>query len=406
MYELSPATPKKTWGVAGAIVFVDRAYVRQLVSGILEKEFKNPEKRRIHEYPDRLNYACPVCGDSDDERKKRGNLYLNRLYHICFNCGSKMTLDRLCRRFDMQVDPGRKLEMIEFLNAQMRVSDYQDEIDQFDLSKLIGMGELESALRSGEHGITDFAPVQPGGGVSAYLSDRMIVGAMRDNIYQAKYWHDAHRFDHIICLLNRRGDRVLSMQIRNLRQGKRRMFKVFTYESIYKWVHGRDASEDLDVGALVTFNKLGHYFNILNIDFSSEITIFEGYLDSLFFPNSIGVIGVNTSMRFLEQNSGLQIRYFFDNDAAGHKKSEEKLRQGHRVFLWGKLFERVVAMKPGADPYRLMHRISKVKDLNDLCVLAGGSCARFGMADHFSSDIFDLSYLPKRQPRPSARPFR
>jgi hypothetical protein len=378
---------------------VDKSYVRQLVSGILEKEFKSPEKRRIHEYPDRLNYACPVCGDSKDDRKKRGNLYLNRLYHICFNCGSKMTLDRLCRRFEMQVDPEKKLEMIEFLNSQIHVSDYQDEVDEFDLAKLFHIDELTAVLRTGEHGITDFAPVQPGGGVSAYLSDRMINDGLRANIYQAKYWYDDHRFDYILCLLNRKGDRVLSMQIRNLKQGKRRMFKIYNYESLYTWVHGRDASEDLDVNMLVTFNKLSYYFNILNVDFSSEITIFEGYLDSLFFPNSIGVIGVNTSMRFLEQNSGLQIRYFFDNDSAGHAKSEEKLRQGYKVFLWRKLFDHVVAMKRGADPYKLMHRISKVKDLNDLCVLTGGSCAKLGMPEHFSSDLFDLSYLPKRQAR-------
>jgi len=387
---------------------VDKAYIKQLVTAILEKEFKAGEKRRVHEYPDRLNYACPVCGDSNDDRKKRGNLYLNRLYHICFNCGAKMTLDRLCRRFDMRMDPERKLEMIEFLNSQIQVSDYQDEMDSFDFGQLIHVDDLSVALRSGEHGITEFAPVQPGGAVDAYLSDRMIVGKMRDNIYQAKYWFGGSRFEYIMCLLNRRGDRVLSMQIRNLKQGKRRMFKIYNFEALYRWVHGSEASEDLDVNMLVTFNKLSYYFNILNVDLMSEITIFEGYLDSLFFHNSIGVIGVNTSMRFLEENSGLQIRYFFDNDPAGHKKTEEKLRAGHKVFLWRRLFDLVVAMKPDADPYKLMHRISKVKDLNDLCVLSGGSCARLRMQDHCSSDLFDLSYVPKRAytPRQGGKTFR
>jgi len=281
-------------------------------------------------------------------------------------------------------------------------------MDSFDFSQLIHVDDLSVALRSGEHGITEFAPVQPGGAVDAYLSDRMIVGKMRDNIYQAKYWFGGSRFEYIMCLLNRRGDRVLSMQIRNLKQGKRRMFKIYNFEALYRWVHGSEASEDLDVNMLVTFNKLSYYFNILNVDLMSEITIFEGYLDSLFFHNSIGVIGVNTSMRFLEENSGLQIRYFFDNDPAGHKKTEEKLRAGHKVFLWRRLFDLVVAMKPDADPYKLMHRISKVKDLNDLCVLSGGSCARLRMQDHFSSDLFDLSYVPKRAytPRQGGKTFR
>ena len=76
----------------------------------------------------------------------------------------------------------------------------------------------------------------------------------------------------------------------------------------------------------------------MNVDFGNTITVFEGYLDSLFFPNSIGLVGVNTDYRFLENND-LDIQYFFDNDDAGFKKSEEKLKEGFSVFLWKKLFE-------------------------------------------------------------------
>ncbi len=376
---------------------MDRKIIVSLVRQILEKEFKSPEKRRIHEYADRLNYACPVCQDSKDDRKKRGNLYLNRLYHICFNCGSKMTLDRLCRQFDLSMDPSTKLEMVEYLNSQIQVSDYQDEMDEFDFSALVSMGDLERVLSSRDHGISDFRPVRAGGPVSAYLSDRMITGNMRDNIYEARYWFGTHSYEDIMCLLNRRGDRVISMQIRNLKSGKRRMFKIYNYEALRKWVLPAE-SEELDVNTLVTLNKLSYYFNIFNVDFSREITIFEGYLDSLFFPNSIGVIGVNTSMKFLEVNSGLSIRYFFDNDAAGHRKAEQKLTQGFSVFLWKKLFDFVVAMKPASDPYRLMHRISKVKDLNELRTVSGDTFPKLGLEEHFSADAFDISYIPKRIP--------
>lgn len=381
---------------------MEKSYIKTLVQQVLDKEFKSTEKRRIREYADRLNYACPVCGDSDDDRKKRGNLYFNRLFHVCFNCGAKMTIDRLCRRFDQPIDPSAKLEMIEYLNSQVTVSDYHDNVEDFDMSSLIGMADLTAALSSGENGISDFAPVSPGGLVGSYLAERMIAGPLLSNIYQAKYWYDDARYENVICLLNRRGDRVMSMQIRNLKGGKRRMFKVYNFEALHKWVTGRPDADDLDVGRLVLLNKLSYYFNILNVDFSRDLTVFEGYLDSLFMPNSIGVIGVNTSMSFLESNTGLSLRYFFDNDPAGHRKTEEKLRQGHRVFLWRKLFDYVVSQKQGADPYRLMHRISKVKDLNDLCKLAGQSLPKLRLDDHFSRDQFDLQYVPRRA-RPMAR---
>ena len=391
-----------------AIIPVDRSYIKKLVAEVLEREFRPGEKRRVLEYPDRLNYACPLCGDSQDDRKKRGNLYLNRLYHICFNCGAKMTLDRMCARFGVQVDLDRKIEMADFISSQSRAADPQDDAEWFDSSRLFLLDDLARALSSGEHGISGFGPVQPGGEVSAYLADRMIVGRMRDNIYQAWYRTDKWRSEPILCLLNRKGDRVISVQVRNLKQGRRRMFKVYNYEALYRWVNGAEAAEELYAGQLATLNKLSYYFNIMNVDFAQEVTVFEGYLDSLFFPNSIGVIGVNTSTSFLEGSSGARVRYFFDNDAAGHKKSEEKLREGHPVFLWGRLFEHVVGMKPGADPYKLMHRISKVKDLNELCVLTGGSCARLAMDKHFSSDVYDLRHIPKRagasRGRPRSRP--
>ena len=79
---------------------------------------------------------------------------------------------------------------------------------------------------------------------------------------------------------------------------------------------GKDIEQEMN--QLVVYNKLSYYFNILNIDFSQKITVFEGYLDSLFYPNSIGLVGVNTDSRFLENNN-LDLQFFFDNDEAGFK---------------------------------------------------------------------------------------
>ena len=88
----------------------------------------------------------------------------------------------------------------------------------------------------------------------------------------------------------------------------------------------------------VTKNSFMLFTYVLNVDFEKPITIFEGYLDSLFYPNSIGVVGVNTDLRFLENNN-LDLQYFFDNDKAGFDKSEEKIKDGGKVFLWNKLID-------------------------------------------------------------------
>jgi hypothetical protein len=172
------------------------------------------------------------------------------------------------------------------------------------------------------------------------------------------------------------------------------MFKIYNYENLLEWVnHGKEAV-DLDMSELVIYNKLSYYFNIMNIDFNKQITVFEGYLDSLFYPNSIGLVGVNTDYRFLESN-GFDIQYFFDNDEAGFKKSEEKINEGFSVFLWRKLLNDIVDKKKSPDPYKLFHRIVKVKDINKLAELVADPYKSLSLKDYFSRDVLDMKWIPK-----------
>ena len=57
------------------------------------------------------------------------------------------------------------------------------------------------------------------------------------NIYQAKYWKNEDESEWIIVMLNRRDDKVLGIQVRNLKEGKRRMFKIYNYENLLEWIN-------------------------------------------------------------------------------------------------------------------------------------------------------------------------
>ena len=348
------------------------------------------------DYNDRFNVACPYCGDSHkNNHAKRGNLYLNRLIFICFNCDKKTTLDKMCKDFNEQIDPDKKLEMIEHLNSVRTYSDYEGDFVDAKFDDLIDLSELERVFSQDLTPISDFKPIQVNGGVYKYLIGRGIPAEFHKNIYQAKFWKNEDEHEWIIVMLNRRDDKVLGLQIRNLKEGKRRMFKIYNYENLTEWINiGKEIENELDINQLVVYNKLSYYFNILNVDFSRRITVFEGYLDSLFFPNSIGLVGVNTDYRFLE-NEDLEIQYFFDNDEAGYKKSEEKLKGGYPIFLWKKLFEDIVDKKNSYDPYALLHRVSKVKDINKLSTLVPNPYKKLELQNYFSKDILDLKWIPK-----------
>jgi hypothetical protein len=375
---------------------MDKVYITGLIKSILSQEFRSTEKQRIHEYHDRINCCCPICGDSKDEYKKRGNLYFNRLIFVCFNCGIKISFDRLCKRFNQQIDPDKKMEIVKHLDANITYKDYQDDVFDADFDDLLSIELLDTVFNSGDLIITDFTPIQRNSIVYKYLLARGINESLHINLYQAKYWYSDTRYENVICFLNKNKEKVLGMQIRNLKEGKKRMFKIYNYESLYKLIHSVDDIDSLSINQVILYNKLSYYFNILNVEFTYPITIFEGYIDSLFYPNALGVVGVNTDFSFLEKNN-LDIRYFFDNDEAGFDKSSEKIKEGYPVFLWRKLFDFIVSSKKTEDPYKLMDRISKIKDLNKLASIIEKPYSKLGLENFFSEDVLDLKYIPKKK---------
>lgn len=378
---------------------MDKSYIIELVRKIVNKEFHSKTESGVIEHDGRIQFRCPYCHEGKTKTKKRGNIYLDKFLFLCFRCDKKTTFDKLCKDFNEQIDPQKKLEMIEHLNSVMTYSDYEGDFMDAKLDDLIEFSDLERVFSQNLTPINDFKPIQTNGGVYKYLINRGIPPELHKNIYQAKWWKNDDESDWIIIMLNRRGNKILGMQIRNLKEGKRRMFMIYNYESLLEWVNlGYETKKELDINQLVVYNKLSYYFNILNVDFSSTITVFEGYLDSLFYPNAIGLVGINTDYRFLENNE-LEIQYFFDNDEAGYKKSEEKIKSGHPVFLWKMLFEFIVDSKKSDDPQSLLWRISKVKDMNKLSILVHNPYKKLNLKNYFSKDILDIKWIPKLRGR-------
>jgi len=373
---------------------MDKEYIKSLVQEIIDKEFSDPIRRKIIDFNNRLNFCAPCCGDSHkNKHAKRGNLYFDKLLYVCFNCGTKSSLDHICKDFNVRIDPSKKMELIEHMNANVTYNDYEDSILDNGLKYLLDLEEVIESINSNfELSLKDVTPIKKNSIVYNYLVNRGISEELHTNIYQGKNYLGSERYENVICLLNKNKNKILSIQIRNLKEGKNRNFKIFNFETLYLWTKGN--IDDIDVNTVAIYNKISYFFNILNVDFSKKVTIFEGYLDSLFFPNSIGVVGTNTDMRFLEDNN-IDIQYFYDNDNSGNIKSVEKIKMGYKVFLWNKLFEYIVSMKSKSDPYKLYQKISSVKDLNKLATFVSNPYSTYKMNNFFSKDIYDIKYINK-----------
>ena len=372
-----------------------KEYIKKIIQNIVDKEFKSDVEKRIILHDDRINFRCPYCHEGRTKTKKRGNIYFNNLFFICFRCNKKTSFTKLSKDFNEQLDPNKKLEMIEHLNKNISFKDYEEDFLDAKFDDLIELKDIEKVFN--EYDITqikEFKPIQKNGGIYKYLIDRGITDDLQKDIYQAKYYISNGNYQPIIVMLNRKKNKVIGIQIRNLKSGKRRFFKIFNYETLLEWINLIKSDKiDVDINKIIIYNKLSYYFNIFNINFNDKITIFEGYIDSLFYPNSIGLVGVNTDSKFLENNN-LDIQYFFDNDEIGHKKSEEKMKMGFPVFLWKKLFENIVSKKKTDDPHSLLNRISSIKDLNTLSKLKVNPFDNLKLYNFFSKDEFDLIWIP------------
>lgn len=93
-----------------------KSYLVNQVQNVLNKEFSNVwQKRKLKVCRDRIQCACPICGDSmQDLSKKRGNFIISGKFagkYKCFNCGHFMSISKF---FEMYNNP-LSLDSIDYL---------------------------------------------------------------------------------------------------------------------------------------------------------------------------------------------------------------------------------------------------------------------------------------------------
>ena len=373
---------------------LDKGYIKDLIQIILNKNHTSSQKRFIREYPDKLNFACPICSDSThSDSKKRGNLYFKNMMYICYNETScSRSFSKLLSTFGIEMDLDKRMEMYEYIEKNIQFT-RTDDVQLTTLDKLIPLDEITKFFsHNRSRGLTDLKPLELNSPVDYHVRYIRQIKYTKD-IYQGIYHFSPKWKQPVMVFINRMGDKVISFQVRNLLGGDKRYFKIFDFSFIYDMMYPEN---DLDEQEKISYNKLSHFFNIFNIDFTNKVNIFEGYADSLFMFNSIGQIGINTDISFLLNEEGIDIRFVYDNDAAGNKKTEKMLKEGRVVFLWNKFFMDMLRKHKG-NKYQMAKLLSEnVKDFNKLAVKINKPIYdMFDWNKYFSNDIMDKIYLMK-----------
>lgn len=376
-------------------VTLDKEYIKNLVQVILNNSHSDPQKRYIIEHRDRLNFACPICGDSSKHtQKKRGNLYFKNMYYVCYNeesCSRSFT--NLLKTFGVDMDLEKKLELYEYI--ENNINYYNPDDVQFDnLNKLYDIQELLDFFGGNNKTVklTNLEPLKKGSVVERHIRE---VRKIRNpvNIYQGIYHITETWQEPVMVFMNKIKEKVVSFQLRNLLEGEKRRFKIYDFSQIYDLMH--PGNDDLDDQERISYDKLSHFFNIFNVDFSQPVNMFEGYTDSLFLSNSIGQIGVNTDLSFLLKEEGITFRFIYDNDEAGFKKSRKMLEEGYSVFLWNKFYLDIIKDYKGKKSKSDLVKILKeTKDFNNLGKKFNKPIEKlFNFAEYFTNDELDIYYL-------------
>ena len=364
--------------------------IEEKIKIILEKKFKKDSfhKRQIDHYSDRINIACPFCGDSlKDPRKKRFNIYTNSLSCHCFNCNYHSGINSFLKQFNEELSLEDKIQVHEIQQStkkfEKRLSTNQSSfafqlLDKLAIPKsvLFNILKLSTPYKSNE--------------CSDYLNYRKI------NIKQWKYFAYDEISKELYILNINSNDRVIGMQIRQLDpNSKKTRYLTHSLSKIYTNILKKDIStiierllksmnngekyimeEDGIENILANLDRLSGLFNVMNVDMNSPLTIVEGPIDSLCISNAIALQGATKLNNYFDDFK--MVRFLFDNDKVGKEHSLNKLKSNKKVFLWGMYLKK-------------MNIKNKVKDINDIFKLNSFNNEVYESC--FSDDDFDVIYI-------------
>ena len=347
-----------------------KSKIKSLVKEVVMQEHVHPSKQMIKEMPGRITMACPYCGDSaGDLHAKRCNLYWDTLQFHCYNCSEHGDLNKLLRDHDLRLRHGddsitvieyiksRKTEVreIETMKHGIYVKAHNASITVEDFKKHFGAQSIS---------VGDFAWFYLKGRALHHKADEFLYSPFGQNLW----------------ILNKTPDgKILGCQSRKLGKYKSRYL---TYD-MGKLYSEMDREFPFEGDELISINKLSTLFNIMRVDMTRDVTLFEGPLDAMFMSNSMALATAGRSTTELDEVP--TTRYMFDNDTTGKKKMIEKLKRGKSVFMWSKFL----------DENKLNIYSEDIKDLNDLVMkcfeLKSPAIKKIG--NYFTNSKLDALYI-------------
>lgn len=343
---------------------------------ILKNRFSNDIiKQKYIKHIDRVEFACPICGDSlENPNKKRGNIWFENNSYKCYNCGYFSSV----KNFFIKMESDKYITELGDIIYTLNLSDKFNIISNNDriytnISYIIT--DIPKCVEKYGIVLSDFvkllrlSPIQISP-LFGYIKGRYIPKSKYNLFYYSNIFKNI-----IIVNIDVASQRVIGYTIRNFKgQSKYINYKLNTMYRHFKINYNEDDS------MFKILDDMSAYYNITNIDINNTITYFEGPIDSMFVQNSIALNTVGAKLPIITKD----IKIILDNDIPGQKKALVYLNEGKYVFMWKKYLKSIGMTTYGVD---------KV-DFNDVIIYTKSNGKKIKDIDkYFTNNKMDLLWI-------------
>ena len=289
--------------------------------------------------------------------KKRGNFILSGKFvnfYKCHNCDEFKRIDQFFNDFKVNLD----LSVINYIaNGIEDFSIYNDV--KYDMSLFLDMDIIDKYAIDRQEFLKSFGLIEvKNSSVWPWLKYRL-------QYDDSKFMYNANKNYLVILNLTPLG-KIIGVQKRNFKGQNK--YLTYTLKKLYELLNknSKDIPDEL--------NMISQIFNICLLNYSKPIILVEGPLDSFLINNSIANTGANKYFPL-----DIPLKYLYDKDDTGVKKSIEHINNGDEVFLWEKYLRNLNA------PYR------KKWDINDIFIWCNKNNLKLpNILNYFSKDSLDI----------------
>lgn len=290
----------------------------------LDSRFDSPRRRRVEVFNDRINIACPICGDSaTDDNKKRGNIFFKTNSYKCYNCGVFYDIKGFLYQLKNINLISSSIPANLMLSTNMSSGGYQTG----NQNVAYIFDELGNAIK--EYGLDRDYFKKRMHLQEIEESEKLSYMRARGFFEYDKFLYSEYTQKLYVLNLDVKSNKVLSYQTRNF-DNVGPKYLTFKLNKMYEEIK-KECPVDNEV--FDKLDELSIFFNLTNVDVNRPVTFFEGPIDAYLFKNGISLNSIHTHIPFELGDT----RYLFDFDSEGSKKSKKLLKEKRYVFMWRKI---------------------------------------------------------------------